>query len=166
MLTCECGKTFETYRQLNGHKSTHTRGEQYASKRAQLRKPRETYKCLWCGKDNEVTTKKVNLFCNNKCQAEHQFVETLKKFEQGLLTTARTIYRCLVYLRGNKCDLCGNEGKHNGKELKLQVDHTDGNAGNNSPTNVRLLCPNCHSQTETFVARNKGKGRQARGLNR
>lgn len=37
-----------------------------------------------------------------------------------------------------------------GKELVLQVDHIDGQNTNDSIDNLRLLCPNCHSETETF----------------
>ena len=43
----------------------------------------------------------------------------------------------------------------NGKPLSLQVDHTDGNNKNNFPNNVRLVCPNCHSQTETFAGKRR-----------
>lgn len=42
----------------------------------------------------------------------------------------------------------------NGKELVLQVDHIDGNNFNNIFTNLRLICPNCHTQTETYANRN------------
>lgn len=31
----------------------------------------------------------------------------------------------------------------------LQTDHIDGNHGNNTPSNLRAVCPNCHSQTTT-----------------
>ncbi len=37
----------------------------------------------------------------------------------------------------------------------LEVDHVDGNPDNHLPTNLRLLCPNCHSQTPTFRKKNK-----------
>jgi hypothetical protein len=53
-----------------------------------------------------------------------------------------------------KCELCGNEGNWLGKPLSLQVDHIDGNSSNESIDNLRFLCPNCHSQTETFTGRN------------
>ncbi len=50
----------------------------------------------------------------------------------------------------SECDECGNTGSWNGKPLCLQLDHKDGNPSNNSITNLRILCPNCHSQTDTF----------------
>ena len=56
-----------------------------------------------------------------------------------------------------ECAECGNMGVHNGKPLTLQLDHIDGNAMNHLLENLRFLCPNCHSQTETFAGRNKSK---------
>lgn len=40
--------------------------------------------------------------------------------------------------------------KWNGKILVLQLDHIDGDRKNNVLSNLRLICPNCHSQTPTF----------------
>jgi hypothetical protein len=39
--------------------------------------------------------------------------------------------------------------------ITLQIDHIDGNNRNNNRENSRLLCPNCHSQTETYCSKNK-----------
>jgi len=49
-----------------------------------------------------------------------------------------------------KCKECDNEGFYNGKKLTLQVDHIDGNWLDDRIHNLRFLCPNCHSQTDTF----------------
>lgn len=43
----------------------------------------------------------------------------------------------------------------NGKPLMLQLDHIDGNHQNHVISNLRFICPNCHSQTETFSGKNK-----------
>lgn len=53
-----------------------------------------------------------------------------------------------------RCAICGNEGIWNNKKLVLQLDHIDGDHSNNSIENLRFLCPNCHSQTDTYSGKN------------
>lgn len=55
----------------------------------------------------------------------------------------------------NECCLCGILNEWNGKELTLQLDHIDGDNANNKMTNLRILCPNCHTQTTTYGSKRK-----------
>lgn len=52
-----------------------------------------------------------------------------------------------------KCG-CGQGTEWKGKFLRLQIDHVNGNGFDDRKKNLRFLCPNCHSQTETYGAKN------------
>lgn len=73
-----------------------------------------------------------------------------QRFLDGLITDGKALKKWLIATVGETCTLCGMLPEWNGNYLSLQVDHVDGNHKNNHPTNIRLVCPNCHSQTDTF----------------
>lgn len=56
----------------------------------------------------------------------------------------------------NKCSRCGVV-EWCGEELRLHVDHINGKHYDHRLENLRLLCPNCHSQTKTYGGRNIAK---------
>lgn len=51
------------------------------------------------------------------------------------------------------CEKCGIS-EWQGEPLSLQLEHIDGNHSNNSLDNLKILCPNCHSQTSTYAGKN------------
>lgn len=55
------------------------------------------------------------------------------------------------------CSWCGQGWHWNGRPLSLHLDHIDGVNSNNSLDNLRVLCPNCHTQTPTYAAKNRRK---------
>lgn len=123
----------------------------------------KTYNCKTCGNESKWSYQKSNVYCSNKCSAAGIFTKTLERHQLGDVSDRETLRKVLTETKGYNCQCCGIS-EHMGKPLTLQVDHVDGDAGNNMPDNLRLICPNCHSQTDTFGAKNKGNGRKARGL--
>ena len=59
-------------------------------------------------------------------------------------------------IKENKCEICGLE-EWNGQKIECELDHIDGNSKNHLLENLRIICPNCHSQTHNFRANNINK---------
>jgi endogenous inhibitor of DNA gyrase (YacG/DUF329 family) len=119
----------------------------------------KTYNCIHCGKENGWKKTSYNMYCNNACQGAYKWInETIPRIERGECThnSGGVLKKYLFEKRGDKCEDCGTGSIWNGKPLVLQLDHIDGDSDNNHPTNLRLLCPNCHTQTETFGSKGQG----------
>lgn len=57
-------------------------------------------------------------------------------------------------IKNYECENCGNKGEWQGKKLILQLDHINGIRTDNRIENLRILCPNCHTQTTTYCGKN------------
>lgn len=70
------------------------------------------------------------------------------------------LYNLLVKSgRKEECEICHiTEWCNN--PIVLQVHHIDGNPKNNDPSNLQILCPNCHSQTENYCSKNRKKKKE------
>jgi len=78
---------------------------------------------------------------------------------ERVLVEGSTYSRCNLKMRllsegliEYKCYICGIS-EWLGEKLSLQLDHINGVSNDNRRENLRLLCPNCHSQTPTFTGR-------------
>ncbi|MGD3111108.1 HNH endonuclease [Streptomyces sp. YGL11-2] len=54
-----------------------------------------------------------------------------------------------------RCAMCRTGTEWNGRPLRLEVDHRNGEWWDNRPENLRLLCPNCHAVTDTYRGRKR-----------
>lgn len=62
--------------------------------------------------------------------------------------------RALITERGHVCESCCNH-EWLGQPITLELEHIDGDRSNNMHDNLKLLCPNCHSQTPTWRRQKK-----------
>lgn len=83
-------------------------------------------------------------------------VPTTELLVVGSARNNQTIKKRLIAERLIKyqCNECDNTGEWNGDVLVLHLDHANGNNKDNRIENLRFLCPNCHSQTETYGGKN------------
>lgn len=119
--------------------------------------------CKNCGKEFISYKRYYSECCSHECNEKYLRKQFIQKWLSGEIDGSTVAYRPSKYIRkflfekyGEKCQLCGwgkvNEYTGN---VPLQVHHIDGDSNNNTPENLQLLCPNCHSLTENFGGRNK-----------
>jgi 5-methylcytosine-specific restriction endonuclease McrA len=129
-----------------------------------LVKENENY-CLECGSDIGYRGRK---FCNNKCQGVYNsknnpaLIAWLRN-PKSVNKLSQAVRQYLIIKENSKCSICswGTINPHTHK-IPLEVDHIDGNSENNTPENLRVICPNCHSLTSTYKGANKKSKREYR----
>ena len=113
--------------------------------------------CLNCNNP----TNNNNKYCSNKCSAEkmhmnsyNYFLLNPNEFNRGNYTP-KSFKKIFLKDQDFKCKICGMDNIWNNNELVFVLDHIDGDSSNNKRENLRLICPNCDSQTSTFKSKNK-----------
>lgn len=121
------------------------------------------HKCLNDSCKNIIYGNNKQKYCCNKCQQEYQSKEKYKHYinNQEEYNNKEIKYdwlkKIFIIEQEHKCAICSMSDTWNGRELHFILDHIDGDATNNTRTNLRLICPNCDSQLDTYKSRNIGK---------
>lgn len=128
-------------------------------------------KCLNCNKKLVATQKK---FCCNKCQKEFQYKEKIQEWKNGEFDGMSGQYGLSKYVKKYmlekaeyKCEECGwNKINPYTQLIPLEIHHKDGNHRNNSEENLQVLCPCCHSLTDTYKSLNSTGREYRKGVGR
>ena len=98
--------------------------------------------------NNKISTSHFKLVQKNQYHytpSNGKTIRSQSNFKKNLIKEEKLI---------NKCAICNIEPIWNNKPLILHLDHINGDHHNNDLSNLRLVCPNCHSQTDTYTGRN------------
>lgn len=131
-------------------------------------KVKPKFNCLNCNKEFVFKKTSKNKYCNNLCQQSFQYKAYIESWkngnengEKGKGQVSKYIKRYLLDKFQNSCSCC-KISSWNEKPIVLEVEHIDGNSDNNLEDNLTILCPNCHSQTNSYKGANRGSGRAYR----
>lgn len=108
--------------------------------------------------------------CSHRCASlqQHKLRKAIRidqwlksEWTGGTVTSLSNIIRNYLLEQSEfRCARCGFSAFHpdDGKTI-LEINHIDGDGTNHAPSNLEVLCPNCHALTSSYKARNIGKGR-------
>ena len=91
-------------------------------------------------------TSKTEKYSLEEILVKNSTYSNMTRLKERILKAGLLEYKCC------ECSI----STWNNKSIVLQLDHINGDNRDNRIENLRLLCPNCHSQTETFCGKNRG----------
>lgn len=102
---------------------------------------------------SHFTGERWNIISGRATRIRKNLKEILK--ENSIYNTCRLKKRLIEEkILENKCTICKIDSWQ-GKIISLELDHINGINNDNRIENLRVICPNCHSQTLNYRGKNK-----------
>jgi hypothetical protein len=129
---------------------------------------KEKKECVNCN-ELYLSTQKNSKYCSKNCEVEYK---TNKKYEHYLsnqdeyekIVDVKFLKRHILREQNYCCEICEMKNEWNNKPIVFILDHINGDASNNRRENLRLICPNCDSQLDTYKSKNRNSARKERYL--
>lgn len=125
--------------------------------------------CECCNKE-VVTSYDEQRYCSIDCSVK---VKIDNKYDHYINNqdsycdanrTMKFIKKHILIEQKNSCLICSIQNIWNNKKIVFILDHINGDASDNNRINLRLICPNCDSQLDTYKSKNKNSARKERYL--
>jgi Zn finger protein HypA/HybF involved in hydrogenase expression len=161
MKNCnKCGNEFEPVKGLKSYCSIECRNSRTWSEADKIKKSKsakQSDKVKEANRKNANNTERIKKY--KQRVKENREIKIIKIMETPFEQLTWSNQRLKIYYEQEcKCNNCGN-GKWQGEDIPLELEHKDGDHFNNDRNNLELLCPNCHALTDTWRGRNKKRKR-------
>lgn len=108
-------------------------------------------------------------FCSVVCEKKYKIIEKYRDYlehqkDYCYVRNMHFVKKHILIEQNNHCAICPTLNIWNNKPIIFVLDHIDGDASNNLRINLRLVCPNCDSQLDTYKSKNKNSARKERYL--
>lgn len=113
-------------------------------------KKSESQKLSWQNKTEEQRDAHISHLKDNVKKRQDHWENFRTNTDTTEIKSSDTIKKKLWKEQNKLCSMCNGTDEWLGKKLVMELHHKDGDNTNNVRENLEVICPNCHSTTDTW----------------